>query len=871
MDHTRRMKAFALGIAIFALLVPIAAQVHAAADPVPCAPAYVQGAVPATQAPDYSYTSDGFLELHFRLTTTKWKYNYGRLLDYDANCNLLIGGGGMWGDKQSYAWPMGVSHLVLRYAEDNPALPGMHHFNAYNGDTGAPLSLDPNTPLGMLAGFYTYPSNRPIHRIIVGNRDATNFSWDTETGDLISTAALPVKITPVKTPVLIVPGILGTDITKGSEKLWLDLGHNFTDVGDQFMDPLQLNADLTPSDTGLTLGGVVSRETVDVGLGKLSIFDYTDGLIKEFKDQGYVEGTDLFTFPYDWRYGVSGVFSNGQTNVDLLRQKIADIAAQTGSSKVDVVAHSTGGLLVKKGVADHPSDHHIGKAVFVGVPNAGAPKAAKVLLSGDSFGVPWLADSEMQKIAKNLPVAYDLLPSLQYVTTKGSYVKIVDQGLWGSSSRDLDFGQTTDFLLTDHQLNTLTSNGSQALHTASFDNFDMRTAGVDLYSINGCKSGTIGNIIERRQKDIFGNLLVSYDQPQQTSGDGTVPLESATNLPIDAGHVYYALKADHGKMPSQNGIRQKIVNLLSGSQLSVGSGLMTQDISQCKLHGKAISIYSPVAIQVTDALGNRAGVAADGSVENSIPGANFEIMGEHKFVYLPDDEGQTYTIALKGSGDGTFTLQNQNIANDQVTQTEVFTDLSVTTALLGQVQMSSASTTLSLDDNGDGIIDQIVQPTAVVYPDTMPPEAIVQFDPALKDLRFTSSDNVSTPDKVTVADAGGHVVLTDEAGNTLDVGFVETNRRNALKAGIQSLTYNGQAVSIPSNSFSFSWRLDSQGVLKSLTQVVKSRGGFSIKAVYDGNQTVLTGTDQTGKIHKTLAGLLLLKVSTNRGDFTWTY
>lgn len=861
------IKTYVVLISIFS--ISIAAQVHAAADPVPCAPAYVQGAVPATQAPDYSYTPDGFLELHFRLTTTKWKYNYGRLLDYDANCNLLIGGIGMWGDKQSYAWPTGVSHVVLRYAEDNPTLPGMYHFNAYNGDTGALLSLDPNSPLGTLAGLYTYLSNRPIHRIIIGNRDAVDFNWDTETGDLISTAALPMKITPAKTPVLIVPGILGTDINKGSEKLWLDLGHNFTDVGDQFMDPLQLNADLTPSDTSLSLGDVIRVATMTPAT--LVNYDYTDGLIKEFKNQGYVEGTDLFTFPYDWRYGVSGVFSNGQTNVDLLRQKIADIMAQTGSSKVDIVAHSTGGLLVKKDVADHPSDHHIGKAVFVGVPNTGAPKATKVLLSGDGFGIPWLADSEMQKIAKNLPVAYDLLPSLQYVATKGSYVKIVDQGLLGSSSRDLDFGQTTDFLLADHQLNALSSNGSQALHTASFDNFDMRTAGVDLYSINGCKSGTIGNVIERRQKDIFGNLLVSYDQPQVTPGDGTVPLESATNLPIDASHVYYAIRADHGKMPSQNGIRQEIVNLLSGSQLSVGSGLMTQDVSRCKLNGKAISIYSPVAIQVTDALGNRAGVAADGSVENSIPGANFEIMGEHKFVYLPDDEGQMYTIALKGSGEGTFTLQNQNIANDQVTQTEVFADLSVTMALLGQVQMSSASTTLSLDDNGDGVVDQVVQPTAVVYPDTTPPEAIIQFDPVLKDLRFTASDNVSASETVTVADAGGHVVLTDEADNMLDVGFVETNRRSALKASIQSLMYNGQAVSVPSNSFSFSWKLDSQGVLKSLTQVVKSRGGFSIKAVYDGSQTVLTGTDQTGKIHKTLAGLLLLKVSTNRGDFTWTY
>src|SRR3989344_9617066 len=285
MKQTNGVKILILGITVFSFFAPVAAQVHAATDPVPCAPAYVQGAVPATQAPDYSYTPDGFLELHFRLTTTRWKYNYGRLLDYDANCNLLVGGGGMWGDKQGYAWPTGVSHLVLRYAEDNPTLPGMYHFNAYDGDTGAHLSLDPNTPLGMLAGFYTYPSNRPIHRIIIGNRDATNFSWDTETGDLISTAALPVKITPVKTPVLIVPGILGTDITKGSEKLWLDLGHNFTDVGDQFMDPLQLNADLTPSDTSLSIGDVIRKPSI--------LFDYTDGLIKEFKNQGYVEGADL--------------------------------------------------------------------------------------------------------------------------------------------------------------------------------------------------------------------------------------------------------------------------------------------------------------------------------------------------------------------------------------------------------------------------------------------------------------------------------------------------------------------------------------------------------------------------------------------------
>ena len=28
-------------------------------------------------------------------------------------------------------------------------------------------------------------------------------------------------------------------------------------------------------------------------------------LYKEFENQGYIEGTDLFLFPYDWRYGVN--------------------------------------------------------------------------------------------------------------------------------------------------------------------------------------------------------------------------------------------------------------------------------------------------------------------------------------------------------------------------------------------------------------------------------------------------------------------------------------------------------------------------------------------------------------------------------------
>ena len=159
--------------------------------------------------------------------------------------------------------------------------------------------------------------------------------------------------------------------------------------------------------------------------------------------------------------------------------------------------------------------------------------------------------------------------------------------------------------MTDnHNLNNQALNNSHNLHTVDFDNFDMRDTGVNLYSINGCKAGTISKIIERRTQKIFGTE-VSYGSPQHSPGDGTVPLESATNLPIDQGNKYYALESNHGEMLSQDGIRQKIVNIISGSNLLIpvnffGIPIVNHDIANCKLNGKAISVFSPLDINITD-------------------------------------------------------------------------------------------------------------------------------------------------------------------------------------------------------------------------------------------------------------------------------
>lgn len=520
---------------------------------------------------------------------------------------------------------------------------------------------------------------------------------------------------PKRSPVLIVPGITGTEMKKGEELLWLDLKRVIGDFTDSFMDSLSFNQNVMPTDSTVSATDVLSKKTF------LNVtFDYTDGLINEFASQGYVENESVFTFPYDWRYGVSGKYADGKTNSDLLKQKIDSILAQTGADKVDVVAHSMGGLIVKKYVQDNPASRNIGKAVFVGVPNTGAPQAIKALLQGDNFGISFgpfgLSDSEMKKIAENMPGVYDLLPSQRYYDTAGSFVSKVDYpGAFSEPTEtDLSYQGFGSYLIQEKGFNSQAFTNAQSLHTQGFDGYDLRQSGINFYAIDGCKTATMANFVEVNYKDIFGNSHTSFGRVDFKIGDGTVPVQSSTNLPIDQNNKYYVLAGQHSKLLSQDGTRQEIVNLISGSNLSVNQNVVTQDSSKCQLNGKAIIVFSPVDVSVTDQSGNKLGLA-DGNIINQIPNASFQMMGEHKFIYLPQDGGQVYNINLQGTGSGIYTIKSQSIANGETTKTEIFSNLPVTGQLTGQININPQdnSTTLAIQQNpGAGV--QTILPSSVL-------------------------------------------------------------------------------------------------------------------------------------------------------------
>jgi triacylglycerol esterase/lipase EstA (alpha/beta hydrolase family) len=523
-----------------------------------------------------------------------------------------------------------------------------------------------------------------------------------------------------KNPVLFVPGLLGSEIKKNDDILWASVFQMVLGP-DDFMDPLAFNSDLKPIDRQVYVSSVINNPR--------SQFDYSAGLVKEFKDQGYTQGVDvnskLFLFPYDWRYGVSGNITATTTTVDLLKKKIDEIILQTGSNKVDVVAHSTGGLLVKKYLYDYQTDHHLGKVVMVGVPNLGAPKALKVLLQGDSFRVPGLEDSEMKKIAQNLPVSFDLAPSQKYFDLAGSYfTTIISQGLKGSKTQDLNYSETKNWLTTVQNLNSTAFEKASNLHSANFDDFDLTSTGADIYSIVGCKTPTVGKIKEYNTVSSIFTKTDGY-KLEETQGDGTVPFISSDSIKTSDDKKFYAIKADHAKMPSAEGVRQKIVSIISGDSLDTGSNIISassysNNNSQCNLKGHWWQIFSPLDIAVTDQNGNVAKIADDGSIENDIPGVSYELMGDHKFVFVPTDDNQIYNVLLSGTGNGTFTFKDSYIDNSQTISTEVYSNIPVTTLLKGSVNLGS--------DNSSTLV---IQSSASSTPINLSPNSVINGDKSL--------------------------------------------------------------------------------------------------------------------------------------------
>jgi pimeloyl-ACP methyl ester carboxylesterase len=274
-------------------------------------------------------------------------------------------------------------------------------------------------------------------------------------------ASLPV---PQVRPIIFLPGITGSYLTDGTSEVWpnlagigsaIECSTQSVDVQQevQIMSPLGLSAAGMPI-AGSTVGvanGVVNPVDGDFG-GAIAGATYTKGcgaildVISFITDRsrsvdlnlyaaaaanaqrsGYTvvasddaEGLSACTgnprcfvpVGYDWRL-------SAESNAAAVLQIIKQILSLTGADRVDILAHSQGGLVAEAITRLPQSVGKIYRIVTLGTPYLGAPKALTDLLYQYPCEDPpqcFLSAAVVQSLVENYPGLMDLLPSADYYT-----------------------------------------------------------------------------------------------------------------------------------------------------------------------------------------------------------------------------------------------------------------------------------------------------------------------------------------------------------------------------------------------------------------------------------------------------------------------
>lgn len=624
---------------------------------------YAQAGIPI---PTYDYDpTDGLVKFHFKgLSGYNGPFTYRR---YDDYCKLLYPV--LWSTKGDFfGYSVAAQNVMFKAKEVKDESGNLMHYTweAYNEDSGELLPSNYSNP--------SFAFNDPI--ISIGYFSYTGYPGypDYIEYNFFSPAVLVkdpnFKPLPTKTPVLIIPGTLGTEISKGEEKLWMDINRMKNPFdGDAFMNPLAFNEDGTPLDTSLLMGDVLTRPDPS--------FDYLEGLISDLATNNYKLNQNLFLLPYDWRDKI-------EKNADvLLSKKINDILSSTTSPKLDVIAHSQGGLLIKRLLYDMPEyQSKINKLVFVGTPNLGSPKTVKILTYGDDlginkFGISLLEPLEIKKISRNMPAIYQMLPSREYFNHSPGYLGEYSYGPIFTSAKVINgFEDTKNSLKKPvYNLNSDLIDQANTFHTTDFDNMDLSNSGIKAFNIMGCESPTLSQI--------YINGTGGKEDIKYAPGDGTVPLVSASN--INGAQNFYFLNQEqiHSTMLTSDGIRQKIVNLIADTKIFT-EGKITSNPALCVFKGKKVEVHSPVDLHIYDESGNHTGPNSSGGFDYQIKNIAYDEIEHSKYAFLPDD-GHSYTVKFIATGSGAFNFYSSFVEGEETKSLTYYNDIPVSTSSVARV------------------------------------------------------------------------------------------------------------------------------------------------------------------------------------------
>lgn len=584
-----------------------------------------------------------------------------------------------------------------------------------------------------------------------------------------------------RAPVIIIPGLGGSEFAatrafrlsvdnghggayantySAGEKVWVNTFQILLPGDDDYLDALKLQQDgTTPVAPAVQVSNIYGGAYGD--------------LIDYLQRQGYVQGVDLWPFAYDWRQDVGTTVK--QLDAVIGQALVAANGGRTNPAtwttrRVNLVAHSLGGLLGRAYIADRNRANRVDQLLTLGAPELGAPKSLKALVYGDQFG-PWflgigLNPEEVKDLSQNMTAGMQLLPSRSYnrfydnsdATRLRPWVEDRDIDGDGAALGVLGYDQMLQ-LLRNLGKNGPLLDRADAFHTKLDGQTNGGVNGVRWSALIGFGYGTLGQI--REYTGLCRTLWWYQPCPKRdetpVDGDGTVPVLSAAmgdpwrNSVLATGAELSYVQREHtamvkrdynvlgiatgdgpglewigatlARVPGSASSRPGVLATADNAGHNTSSAPSATQTPHNLLSGGAwISALGPVAMQVSDADGRTTGrMRGSSSATVSIPDTAYDQLPEGEFAFIKDDVGHTINLAAERAGSIDFKVRVLN--NGRIERTAVY--LGVFLGPAGRARLAIGQGTrhvsapggwpsLQVDADGDGTFEDSVAPAAVL-------------------------------------------------------------------------------------------------------------------------------------------------------------
>lgn len=348
-----------------------------------------------------------------------------------------------------------------------------------------------------------------------------------------------------------------------------------------------------------------------------------DGIIQSFKNAGYVEGTDLFVFPYDWRKPLTNLADDLKIYVD----------DKVPTGKVDLIGHSMGGLVARAYAQKYGTDK-VDKILTVGSPHLGVIDMYGLWEGAKIWdGVWW------QNVLLEIATEINRLPS----ETKVAAVRRVSPSI-------IDLFPTFSFLISDGSSVGIESMVQKNSYLKSLnDNFSLLGDKLTpFWSDDVTSTKNKINVIPRSESDSVEEKWedgrpAEGDPFEKVAGDGTVTKESA----VGPFGTEEEMAGWHGDLLTNLDNNKKILSKLGLDQIFAASAP-----TDSWKKSFVVILRSPGTIEVCNLL-----------LTNCNDGLGL-YFPEYKLFILPGYNDEDLSVKVKESGQGSYKLHVGSVESE---------------------------------------------------------------------------------------------------------------------------------------------------------------------------------------------------------------